>query len=216
MSSYSLLKARQRRERGTWPDNLSIRVHRSLSWLQRSELCDDDDGTFLFSWISFNAAYAQEVTETPRVAERARYGAFVEKLVTLDRDQRLYQLSWSEFSGAFRVLLANKYVFSAFWDYQANLCEEHEWRETFRLANTAANKALAKGDTAVILAIVLSRLYVLRNQLMHGGATWNGAINREQVRDAAAIMARLVPEILNIMMDHPDTLWGSPAFPVVS
>ena len=134
----------------------------------------------------------------------------------MDRDQRLYQLSWSEFSGAFRVLLANKYVFSAFWDYQADLCEEHEWRETFRLANTAANKALAKGDTAVILAIVLSRLYVLRNQLMHGGATWNGAINREQVRDAAAIMVRLVPEILTIMMDHPDTLWGSPAFPVVS
>ena len=62
MGSHSLLKARQRRERDTWPDNLSIRVHRSLSWLQRSELCEDYDGTFLFSWISFNAAYAQEVT----------------------------------------------------------------------------------------------------------------------------------------------------------
>ena len=216
MTSYSLLKARQRRERDTWPDNLSIRMHRSLSWLHRSELCDDDDGVFLFSWISFNAAYAQEVAEIGRVTERARYGAFVEKLVALDLDQRLHQLAWNEFSGAFRVLLANKYVFSAFWDHQANLCGENEWKEAFRSANGAANKALANGDTAVTLSIVLSRLYVLRNQLMHGGATWNGTINREQVRDAAAIMVRLVPELLTIMMDHPDTLWGSPAFPVIS
>ena len=36
MANYETLKARQRLERDRYPENLSIRVHRALSWLQTS------------------------------------------------------------------------------------------------------------------------------------------------------------------------------------
>jgi hypothetical protein len=54
-------KARQRELRHTFPESLGLRVHRALSWLNRAEQePDDHDARFIFLWIAFNAAYAQE------------------------------------------------------------------------------------------------------------------------------------------------------------
>lgn len=75
--------------------------------------------------------------------------------------------------------------------------------------------ALKARDTLTILQILFDRLYVLRNQLIHGGATWGGSVNRDQVRDGARILSVLVPTFIELMMDAPDLDWGQPAYPVV-
>jgi hypothetical protein len=62
---------------------------------------------------------------------------------------------------------------------------------------------------------VLSRIYTLRNQLIHGGATWGSSVNREQVRDCVGFMGKLVPLVIEVMLDHPETLWGDACYPVV-
>lgn len=78
-----------------------------------------------------------------------------------------------------------------------------------------ANRALGGGNTPKLMSVVFSGLYTLRNQLIHGGATWNGQVNREQVRLGGQIMGDIVPAVLSIMMRHPKVLWGSPSYPVV-
>jgi hypothetical protein len=40
-------------------------------------------------------------------------------------------------------------------------------------------------------------------------------VNRDQLRDCAAFMAKLVPLVIEVMMDHPETLWGPGTYPVV-
>jgi hypothetical protein len=55
----------------------------------------------------------------------------------------------------------------------------------------------------------------LRNQLVHGGSTWNSGINRTQVRDGAAILGFLMPVFADLMMDNPHQDWGKPFYPVV-
>jgi len=215
MSDYSRLKDRHRAERDEWSPNLSLRVHRALSWLARAEQCSDEDSRFIFLWISFNAAYAQEIPDNRRESERERYAEFLGKLEALDTDKELEKLAWNEFSGAFRVLLKNPYVFGLFWEFQRGNATQDEWEAAFRSANAAANAALSRGETAVVFSVVLSRLYVLRNQLVHGGATWNGSVNRDQLRDACSIMDKFVPAVIQLMMDHPNALWGDPVFPVV-
>ena len=74
---------------------------------------------------------------------------------------------------------------------------------------------MAKRDTARILSVVFDRLYVLRNQIIHGGATWNSAVNRSQVTDGAAVLGSLIPLFIDIMMDNPDRDWGRPFYPVI-
>ena len=80
---------------------------------------------------------------------------------------------------------------------------------------TSARHALAQHDTPKLLSILFDRLYVLRNQLVHGGATWNSEVNREQVRDCAAILGCVLPVFIDLMMDHPEEDWPMPHYPVV-
>ena len=61
---------------------------------------------------------------------------------------------------------------------------------------------------------MFSRLYTLRNQLLHGGATWQSSVNRTQLRDGTAILGDIVPVLIEIMMDHPGELLGEPCYPV--
>jgi len=213
--NYDTLKQRHRNERDSFPSNLSLRVHRSLSWLQRAEQMEDPDSQFIFLWIAFNAAYATEIKEEYRVTEKSAFRSFLEKLSGLDAGKQLDKLAWTEFPRSIRVLLSNRFVFQPFWDYQNGKLSEAEWQDQFARAKVAAQSALGSEDTATVLSIALSRIYTLRNQLMHGGATWGSKVNREQIRDCVGLMSKLVPIILTIMMDHPETLWGDACYPVV-
>jgi len=213
-ASHSALKARQRAEREGFPEFLSLRVHRALSWLKRAEQCDDDDGRFVFLWIAFNAAYANETGDL-RVSESRRYDAFLGRLVELDGCGRLAEVVWEKFPGPIRVLLDNRFVFQPYWNHLNGLPDSDDWERRFRAANGAARKALAGRDTGAVLSVVFNRLYTLRNQLMHGGATWNSQVNRDQLRDANAILGDVVPFVIEIMMDNSGEHWGEPCYPVV-
>jgi hypothetical protein len=74
---------------------------------------------------------------------------------------------------------------------------------------------LGRMNTKKVVAIVFDRLYVLRNQIVHGGATWNSAVNRSQVEDGAKLLGLMVPIIIHLMMTSPNQLWGDPCYPVV-
>ena len=117
-SIYKELKARQRAERENYPENLSLRVHRALSWLDRAEQEDDPDSRFIFLWIAFNAAYATDIDDREGLSEQRTFNAFLEKLQSLDCSHRLNKLVWNAYPSAIRVLLDNPYVFSCFWDHQ--------------------------------------------------------------------------------------------------
>jgi hypothetical protein len=212
---HQALKERQRKERDKHSEGLALRTHRALSWLKRAEECKDVDGRFIFLWIAFNAAYSQEIGDQRRANERRIFGRFLKKLVDLDSSDVLYELIWSEFPKSIRLLLNNQYVYQPFWDYHNGKASVDHWQASFKRAKASANRALSRHDTRVVLAIVLDRMYTLRNQVMHGGATWNSSVNREQLRDCADFLGKLVPYVIQLMLDNPDTLWGAACYPVV-
>ena len=216
---YEGLKARHRAEREGWHANLSLRVHRALSWLDRAEQLaeqNDVDGQFIFLWIAFNAAYATDIDEKYREPEQLTFRGFLEKLTQLDAGKKRFDtLVWTEFPKSVRVLLDNPYVFADFWKAQNGSLSEEIWKANFGAANRAAHVALGKQDTVTVLSIVLSRIYTLRNQLIHGGATWGSSVNREQLRDCTNFMGKLTPLVIEVMMDHPETIWGDACYPVV-
>jgi len=199
-------------------DRVGLRVHRALSWLKRAELCEDDeDARFIFLWIALNAAYANEIQRDADEPEQAGLQRFLKLLVAVDRDNLLHALVWDKFPGPIRTLLSNEFVFEPFWDFRCGRIGEREWQEKFDRANRAAMRALGnKSQTAKVLAIVLARLYTLRNQLVHGGATWKGRVNREQIRDGAAFLGDLVPRVIHLLTEHPGEDWGDPRYPVVN
>ena len=99
------LKERHREIRDGQPDALRLRIHRSLSWLIRSEQeADDPDTRFILQWIALNAAYAREFGREETERDRAR--GFVETLVRLDANKRLHQALFQQFTAA--ALIAGK------------------------------------------------------------------------------------------------------------
>jgi len=214
--TYQSLKTRQRAERDNYPLNLALRVHRALSWLDRAEQAEgDQDAQFIFLWIAFNATYANEIDDHHRFTEQETFRNFIDRLCDLDSNNNLSNLVWTEFTSSIRVLLANKFVFQPFWDFHNKKKSEQEWQDDFKTANAFANKALGHKNTSAVLSVIFSRLYTLRNQTLHGGATWNSAVNREQLRDAVAFLSKFVPFIIEIMMNSSNEIWGEPCYPVI-
>ena len=212
--SSQTLKARLKDAGDEVPEATRIRLHRAISWLKRAEQEDrDHDARFIFLWIAFNAAYAHEFGLEK--TERDLLRGFLSKLVAADAGGTLHQVVFKEFSGPVRLLIDNKYVFEPFW----RALREHDasgaWGQRFMRDKKVALRAVMGNDTVTVLGVIFDRLYVLRNQLVHGGATWNSKINRRQVADGANLLHSLLPAMLALMLEHPELDHGEIAYPVL-
>ncbi|MGC9419966.1 MAG: hypothetical protein ACP5EN_13445, partial [Rhodovulum sp.] len=211
MIKHHLLKRKQRHLRGGFPDEIGLRVHRAISWIGRAEQeSQDSDAAFIFLWIAFNAAYADESdagSERP-LAERQQFIDLIARLVALDTEGRLYDVVWERFRGPIAQLMENRYVYRPFWLNQNGITGNENWARRFKASAERFVRSMADRDTAHVLREVFDRLYTLRCQMMHGGTTWNGKVNRQQVKDGAAILQALIPVMVDIMMDNPEEAWG--------
>lgn len=214
--SYNALKTSHRAERDGYPQPFSLRIHRSLSWLDSAEQTEHLDGKFIFLWISFNAAYSAELHRNQNEYESQRFSRFLHQVVNRDKQSLLATILWQRYPNAVRLLLDNQYVFQPFWDFHNGVASATPWEELFLEQKKSANAALAKQDTYKVLRLLFQRLYVLRNQLIHGGATWKGQVNRAQIKDGTSLLGDIVPLFIEIMMDNAHMDWGKPVYPVIS
>ena len=171
--THETLNAEWERVHDTLPPDLGLRMRRALSWLKRAETereAGDEDAAFIFYWIAFNAAYARDRPRDPESSERDRFADYFDIILSLDTDKTIYDAIWDRFSNSIRVLMDNKFVFQPFWNHHAGLGYDN-WEHTFEGSKRAVHRALAAHDTEVILGTLFDRLYVLRIQLFHGGAT---------------------------------------------
>ena len=215
--SYLVLRAKEQNFETNLSTDFQLRIHRSISWVARAQSLDDDeDLKFICYWIAFNASYAKKVGfEAHLHSDRDLHMEFFNKLNALDRDQRIYGTIWDEFSDKVRNLMVNKYIFKPFWDFNAGLITEQEMNEKFTTSNNTFLRAFQRVETGRVLSLIFSRLYLLRNQLIHGGATHKSSKNREQVVTGSGLLGALVPSFVDIMLDHPEEEWGDPYFPVI-
>lgn len=195
-------------------ESARVRLHRAISWLARAEAEDDDnDARFVFLWIAFNAAYAREFALEG--SAREQLNGFFEHLLRLDAGKRIAALLLQHFSGPIRTMVANRYVFEPFWRALRSHDSSGRWETSLAAGTKAATRAMLDNRVDIVLSVVFDRLYVLRNQLVHGGATWNSKVNRAQVRDGAHILMALVPLVIELMVEHPEADFGEILFPVL-
>ena len=197
---------------------LSLRIHRSLSWLKRGrKQAEDADAAFIFYWVAFNALYGSQSHDDGEYDnERRQFRNFFDKISSLDSENTIYNELWKRFSDSVRVLMQNKYVFQPFWNYVNGVPGYADWELSFDRARELGNRAMANEDTTQILCIIFDRLYVLRNQVFHGAATWQSSVNRAQIEDARRILAFLVPLFVDLMMRNHHVCWGSPGYAVLN
>ena len=208
MKSAGLLK---KLKGGIFPENHAIRIHRAISWLKQAEKDSNADIQFISLWISFNACYSQDFKGLKSKTEKEKLKDFITKLVECDGN-RLYNLFWNIYSGPVRLLIENQFLFEPFWDYKRG--ESNDYTKAFTKSNQGALESLSNKKVAELMVIVLERLYCLRNQLIHGGATFESKLNRATLKDANNILLHLIPIIIEILIEN-DIDWGEINYPVI-
>ncbi len=219
--TFETLEAKWLAVESRLPDDLRLRLRRSLSWLGRAgkEMAGNDhDAAFIFYWIAFNAAYQKQYSPNDPLepTERELFAEYFHRVIGVDSQHSIHNAVWQRFSASIEGLLENHYVFQPFWNHLNRGGRFPRWKEDFERDMMKARMAVGGQVTSEALAILFDRLYVLRNQLMHGGATWSGSINRAQVGDGARIMEFLVPLFLGLMLDNPGEPWGAPRYPPIT
>lgn len=195
-------------------ETFRIRMHRAISWLTCAEKQSSDiDLRYLTLWIALNSCYAIDSTESNQKSEREKFRKFIVSLITNDNESRISKLLWEKFSGPIQLLIKNQYAFKPFWDYQRG--EIKDWKNFHQSSIQDSMDYLSKNNTSGLLDIILDRLYVLRNQLIHGGATYKSEINRTQLKDGTRILEMLIPIIIDIMLQNPNEDWGRILYPVI-
>ena len=196
-------------------DAFKLRMRRIESWMERAERSSDDqDLGFLSYWIAFNACYATDKKSRPTLAA---IGGYLRRLVDLDRNGVIHEAIYDRFSIEIRTVVDNTFLLEQFWDPKKGWSAgaDGTWNEKFTGEQQRVHKALERAlasRSSGVLVVLFERLYTLRNQLVHGGATWGSQANRLSVKSGARIMAALLPIFVGIMRENRDEDWGSPPY----
>lgn len=190
--------------------SLSIRVHRACSWLRRaqevarSEGADGNDDQLVLLWISFNALYGQwDEAENHPVRDIESVRRFLRRILELDRDDLYGRLLQRERALAER-LFDNVYLDHYFWrGLDAGEGDDETWRDMPArgrryLDDGRAERALDR--------LLLYRVYTLRCQLVHGGATHGGRLNRGSVADCGRLLHQVLDITLRIIIERFEDL----------
>ena len=198
-----------------------VRMRRADAWLKRAvgeREAGDLDVAFILYWVAFNAAFATDVSpdfasDAPRTRDEIR--AYFQTLLDSDGSRDI-QNAIRENAGRIKALVANRYLYEPYWLFMNGRSRNARWREKFDRETARVRDALSLIDDraapGMILDLVFQRLKTLRNQLVHGGATWGGDRNRDSVGHGAHLMAALVPVFVEITRRNPGGDWGRPYY----
>ena len=186
--------------KNNFKDNFTLRIHRSLSWLAKSEQENEPDANFIFLWISFNGAYSSQEHDHG-YAIRSDFFTLIYQYGKKEIDE----IFESYFKDEIYPILSNEYLMESYWHGKAYKYED-EKRKDIDMALNELNKP--KKDCRIILEKLFQRLNILRNQMFHGYTTYNSSVNRVSVTTASKLMQIFVPLFLEIMMKHPEENWG--------
>lgn len=194
------LKARFKKrcvETNNLHQNWQIRVHRAISWMKRASQFDDaqPEAKFLFLWIALNSLYGRwnPSKNAPDVDGHSRQD-FIRRICEMDL--QTIGLLLRRHRGLVNKLLSNAFLSDVFW-------REPDHPKAKGWATEDANyldKNLKEQAYSRVLAQLLSRLYVLRGQIVHGASTGGSRLNRTPLRHAIELMSLLVPQIVEIVI----------------
>ena len=189
-------------------DPLMLRMRRVTSWVTSAALeTRDDDIAFICYWIAFNALYGDDaglikLEET----EREIYRRCIERIadtgpLVIFREV-VEELGEQEISELVNV----RFMLAPYW-------HKGGWERALKDDARRLDNALQWKNVKDVLCLIFDRLYVLRNQLLHGGATWGSSVNRWEVAMGRRFAAFLVPLLADRVLDNPDIDWGRPYYP---
>jgi len=186
-----------------------IRVWRALSWLDRAERHDpaDIEGRFISAWIGFNALYGQLDPERRAYGDREAWSTLLAQVWRIDSHGQIQRAMTKRRMAIFRII-DDKYLYHRFW------AEGDAAMPTFHEERRHAMAWFDGPKMQKVLRLLFDRLYVMRNQLLHGASTKGSKLNRRPLREAGNLLIELLAVMLGVVIDHgAGEDWGQLCYP---
>ena len=214
-------KIRQEIEENSLDRKFAVRIKRSISWLEGAKKTDDQDSKFALLWIAFNALYAIDHHSCRDKDERKRQIKFFSIIHAIDHEREVCKLIKKKCLVETRNIVSNRYIMPEYWDYvmRKKLQDKQDgYRPKFenKKKSSADKKLYRLGrslmflDTFLTLENIFENLYILRNQIIHGCATWQSKKHRDkpeekdmdQVGDGCKVLEMILPLFIELLMEN--------------
>ena len=197
--------------KGEIKNQTTIRIHRALSWLNRADQCDRDDLdiSILCRWMAFNALYGQwDLHDKQPLSERESWRVFADRIMDMDHQERLPFVLRRQ-QARIRNMFANKYLNPRLW--RGHVIANHQAKDHYV---TKYQQWRQQKEWINIFDELLERIYLIRCQLVHGAATYQSKLNRENVNDCNIMLEELLNTLCGIMFDNGlEEDWGIMCYP---
>jgi hypothetical protein len=198
MTTATELRARFRalpKEQREEHEDFAIRMWRALSWLERAEAGDpaDIENRFISAWIAFNALYGQIGPDNQPWGDREARDTFLAHVWRIDQRGQLSDLLQMRQTWAFRII-EDKFLSTQFWEVgdAAKSVVRDELQNAMKWVGTPrAERALH---------MLFDRLYVLRNQLLHGASTKGSKLNRRALKECGTLLLAFLPLMIDVLI----------------
>lgn len=209
--------------------NLADRLSRAKSWLLAASNLErekkpeeiDQHTVFIFRYIAFNSLYGRWKLEgTEKLAWKQR-DRFFDNLLTLhSADQKRKGTKELILRDALAACRSHwlRLIEDEFLDKEGYwYVQEHKqgFKGKYQSQKFTALRRLNQQEYKALLHSIFSRVWVLRNQIMHGGATFGPAsFGWESVKNVNPVLRILVPAFSRLMEEYPDSVtWPPIPFP---
>jgi len=190
----------------------SIRFHRACSWMACVEEMpegQDHDLGLISLWIAFNSLYGQwDCQNREPKPDRESWRGFIDRILKLDGSGHVVG-ALQEHKRLVISLLDDEYLSGFFRQEPSDIRAKQSRKAAYN-----AQTWYIENRWTMVLDEILARIYVMRCQLVHGAATYGGKLNRTSLKHCMAMMQRLLPALLLVLIDHgADEDWGPMCYP---
>lgn len=187
-------------------DDLKDRIQRAESWLRAADRLSASQvhESFVFQYIAVNALYGRRQYEGSRTEIRDDIDSFLERVKALstsdaEKGDRVLLYALRKGRRVIEALLLDYFLMDdLFRSVNASTLRERAKRDAIK-----ANMQLAAADYIPVLRLVLYRLTVLRNRVMHGCVT-HGPKSKglPSIIKGARALKIITPALLELIVEH--------------
>lgn len=187
-----------------------IRFHRACSWMQRVQDLPEDalDEQLVLRWVAFNALYGQwDADRREPQSDKLTMDRFSSDILKLDADGVIATVLQEQHTQVMAIF-EDEFVNAWFWE------DPRVRAKPARKARFDARTWYVQRQWRMIQDRLLERIYFVRCQLVHGGATYASKLNRGSVKRCAALLDVLLRAWLLVWLDHGALVdWGLLCYP---
>lgn len=183
--------------------DFKLRIHRALSWAKAVNEEERIDEKFVKLWISFNALYGAGFTDKSDVS------SFLESIIGLD-DKFVLKEKLLKMINQIKNFFSIPELYFDYWTDE-NLdreSREHKVELLIERNKSKYNEFIISGNDAnIILEEIFYLIYTLRNQIVHGSASYDSTDNKQTKERCIEMLEAFLPDIIKLMIDNPNYNW---------